>query len=204
MARVDATHTDLWVLGFTLVLSLATGVLFGIAPAWSASSPDLQDALRDASRSAGGPRAARLRSGLVILETALALILLAGAGVLLKTFLTLRGTAPGFDSANVLVLNLWIPQPRFAKLPDRSQLYDGVLARVRGLPGVRSAGLVADLPLNGGTDSLAFHVVGRPTLPRQVLQRRFQRGHGGLFQDDGDRGARSRSSPRPIAGTRRR
>jgi predicted permease len=159
--RADATHTDVWVLAFTLALSLATGVLFALAPALSSASPDLNDALRDASHAATGVRAPRLRSGLVILETALALVLLAGAGVLLKTFVTLRNTPPGFDSAHLLVLDLWLPQPRFAKLSDRTQFQDGMLTRLRGVPGVRSAALVADLPLNGGTDSLGFHILGR-------------------------------------------
>src|SRR2546427_8692152 len=103
-----------------------------------------------------------LTESLLLASAGGALGLLAGAGVLLKTFLTLRGTAPGFESANVLAVDLWMPQPRFAKLPDRSQFYTDALARIRSLPGVRSAAFVADLPLNGGTDGLGFHIVGRP------------------------------------------
>src|SRR5258706_12617609 len=90
--RVDATSTDLSVLVFTVAVSVGTGVLFGAFPAFASASPDLNDALRDASRSTTGARAPRVRSGLVVLETALALVLLAGAGTLLKTFLSLRGT----------------------------------------------------------------------------------------------------------------
>jgi putative ABC transport system permease protein len=160
--RIDATHTDGWVLGFTLVLSLATGVIFGVVPALSSASPDLTGAMREAGRSATGARAPRLRSGLVILETALALVLLAGAGALLKTFATLRSTAPGFQSDHLLAADLWLPQPRFALRADRERFYDGVLGRLRDLPGVRSAAFVADLPLNGDTDGLGFHIVGRP------------------------------------------
>jgi len=160
--RIDATHTDAWVLGFTLVLSLATGVIFGVAPALSSASPDLTDALREASRSATGVRAPRLRSSLVILETALALVLLAGAGVLLKTFMMLQATPPGFQPDHLLAVDLWLPQPRFASRPDRERFYDGVLTRLRQVPGVRSAAFVADLPLNGGSDGLGFHILGRP------------------------------------------
>lgn len=160
--RIDATHTDAWVLGFTLMLSLATAAVFGVAPALSSASPDLTDALREASRSATGVRAPRLRSGLVILETALALALLAGAGVLLKTFATLRVTSPGFQPDHLLAVDVWLPQPRFALRLDRERFYDGVLSRLREVPGVRSAAFVADLPLNGDTDGLGFHIVGRP------------------------------------------
>jgi putative ABC transport system permease protein len=160
--RVVATSTDLTVLLFTVVVSVATGVLFGVFPAFASASPDLNDALRDASRSTTGARAPRARSGLVVLETALALVLLAGAGTLLKTFLSLRGTHPGFESSHVLALDLWLPQPRFAQRDARARFYDDALSRVQALPGIRSAAFVADLPLNGGTDSQGFHIVGRP------------------------------------------
>jgi predicted permease len=184
--RVDATHTDVWVLGFTVALSITTGVLFGLAPAWSSASPDLNDALREGSHAATGARAPRLRSGLVILETALALVLLAGAGVLLKTFLTLRSTAPGFDSANMLIVDLWMPQPRFEKLPDRAQFYDGLRSRLGALPGVRSAALVADLPLNDSSDSLSFHIVGRPDpAPGKAFGAGFNVATAGYFKTMG-------------------
>ena len=160
--RVDATSTDLSVLAFTIAVSLATGVVFGAFPAFASASPDLNDALRDASRSTTGLRAPRVRSGLVVLETALALVLLAGAGTLLKTFLALRATHPGFETSHVLALDLWLPQPRFAQRDARASFYDDALKRVQALPGVRSAAFVADLPLNGGTDSQGFHIVGRP------------------------------------------
>jgi putative ABC transport system permease protein len=160
--RVDATSTDLSVVAFTSIVSLATGIMFGAFPAFASSAPDLNDALRDASRSTTGTRAPRVRSGLVVLETALALVLLAGAGTLLKTFLSLRATHPGFDPSHVLAIDLWLPQPRFAQRDVRAQFYDDALRRVRALPGVTSAAFVADLPLNGGTDSLGFHIVGRP------------------------------------------
>jgi ABC-type lipoprotein release transport system permease subunit len=106
VSRVDATSTDLSVVAFTSIVSLATGVIFGAFPAFASSSPDLNDALRDASRSTTGTRAPRVRSGLIVLETALALVLMAGAGTLLKTFLSLRGTHPGFDTSHVLALDL--------------------------------------------------------------------------------------------------
>jgi putative ABC transport system permease protein len=105
--------------------------------------------------------ASRLRRSLVVLETAMALVLLAGAGTLLKTFLTLQGTNPGFETANVLKADLLLPLPQYNEFADRARFYEAAQARVRALPGVRTAAFVSDLPLSGGTDSLAFHVVGR-------------------------------------------
>jgi putative ABC transport system permease protein len=162
VARADAAGVDGTVLLFMLVVSLVTGALFGVLPALAAASPDLNDALRESGRSATGLRAPRLRQGLVVLETALALVLLAGAGTLLKTFLTLRTTHPGFEPSHVLALDLFLPQPRFAERNDRVRFFDDALRRIHALPGVRSAAFVADLPLGGSTDSESFHIVGRP------------------------------------------
>ncbi|HEV3141796.1 MAG TPA: FtsX-like permease family protein, partial [Vicinamibacterales bacterium] len=89
-------------------------------------------------------------------------VLLVGAGVLLKTFATLRSTPPGFQSDHLLAADFWLPQPRFAQRADRERFYDGVLERLRHTPGVRAAAFVADLPLNGGSDGLGFRIVGRP------------------------------------------
>jgi putative ABC transport system permease protein len=184
--RIDATHTDAWVLGFTLILSLATGAIFGVVPALSSASPDLTDAMREAGRSNTGARAPRLRSGLVILETALALVLLASAGVLLKTFATLRSTHPGFESDHLVAADVWLPQPRFAQRADRERYYDGVLGRLRGVPGVRSAAFVADLPLNGGSDGLGFHIVGRPDpAPGKSFSAGFNIATAGYFRTMG-------------------
>jgi putative ABC transport system permease protein len=184
--RVDATSTDLSVLIFTILVSVATGVVFGAFPAFASASPDLNDSLRDASRSTTGARAPRVRSGLVVLETALALMLLAGAGTLLKTFLSLRGTHPGFETSHVLALDLWLPQPRFAQRDARARFYDDALQRVQALPGVRSAAFVADLPLNGGTDSQGFHIVGRSDpAPGKTYSAGFNIATAGYFETMG-------------------
>jgi putative ABC transport system permease protein len=162
VARVDATGTDGPVLFFTLLVSLFTGTLFGVLPALASASPNLNDALRESGRSTTGSRAPRLRQVLVVLETALALVLLAGAGTLLKTFVTLRTTHPGFEASHVLALELFLPQPRFAERGPRVQFFGEALRRIHALPGVRSAAFVADLPLGGGADTESFHIVGRP------------------------------------------
>jgi len=160
--RVETTGVDGWVLGFTILISLATGIVFGLAPAFSAVSPDLNATLRDDSRSTTSHRSPRLQRALVVVETALALILLAGAGVLLKSLWTLGSVSRGFESDHVLAVDLWLPQPRFAKLSDRARFFGETLTHLRNTPGVRSAGFVADLPLNGGSDGLGFRIVGRP------------------------------------------
>jgi putative ABC transport system permease protein len=160
--RLDAVRTDGFVLAFAICASFATGILFGILPAWSVSAADLNQSLRDANRTSSSGRAPRARRGLVVAETALALILLAGAGVLMRTLLTMRATSPGFDTRNVLAIDLWLPPARFTRVEQRASFIDATLARVRALPGVRAAAVVADLPLNGSTDSQSFHIVGRP------------------------------------------
>ena len=160
--RLEMTRTDVWVLAFTTIVSLATGVVFGVVPALVSSSPDLNDALRDAGRSSTGTRAPRVRRGLVVLETALALVLLAGAGVLTKTLLTMRATPTGFDATNLLAVDVWMPPTRFGTLERRAPFFDAALARIRALPGVRAAAFVADLPLSGANDHESFHIPGRP------------------------------------------
>jgi putative ABC transport system permease protein len=160
--RADAVHTDIWVLGFTAIVSLATGLLFGVVPALSSASLELNADLRDSSRNRGGIRGPRLRSALVIVETALAVVLLAGAAVLLRTFMTMRNTSPGFRTDDVFAAEVWLPQPRFLNVLDRVRFYNGVLTRLRGRPGIQSAAFVSDLPLGGGSDTLGFHIVGRP------------------------------------------
>ena len=181
--RLDAVSTDASVLAFTVTVSLATGVLFGALPAFASTSPDLNDALREGGRSSTGLRAPRIRSALVVVETALALVLLAGAGTLLKTFLTLRATHPGFETAHVLAINLSLPQPRFARQGNRTQFFDAALRHVRAVPGVRAAAVVADLPLNGGIDSQTFHIPGRPDpAPGTGFSSGFNIATAGYFQ----------------------
>jgi putative ABC transport system permease protein len=167
--RIESTGVDGWVLGFALLLSIATGLFFGalFAPA-AASARNLDESLRESGRTASGsPRGRRLRSLLVVTEIALALVLLAGAGLLLKNLWVMRTTAPGFETHNVLAASFWLPPNKFADDPARWRLYEELLARAQAHPGVRSAGLVANLPMAGGSDSLQFHIEGRPDPPNE-------------------------------------
>jgi predicted permease len=161
--RIESTSTDGTVLLFTLALSLATGVVFGILPALSAASTDFVENLRESSRTAtSGASGRRLRSTLVIAETALALVLLAGAGVLLRAFLALRATSPGFRTENLLAVGFWLPQAKLRRPSEVVRFSETLLERVRALGTVHSSAMIANLPLGGGNDTLGFRLPGRP------------------------------------------
>ena len=160
--RIEATHSDWWVLGFAFALSLLTGILFGVVPALVAAPTALNDTLREFSRSVtASVRGRRARAGLMIAETALALVLLAGAGMLLKSLFVLRSTAPGFTAERLLTVEFWLPERKLGAPAARAAFYSDLLARVRTVSGVRSAALVADLPLGGGANTLGFKIPGR-------------------------------------------
>ena len=182
--RLGNTRIDLPVLGFTLLISAAAGIVFGILPAFGAASADLNQGLRESSRSAtGNLRGQRIRSSLVVMETALAVVLLSGAGILLKSFLVMRSTAPGFRTDNLFAVEFSLPRIKFAKAPERLRFFASVLNRIESIPGVRSAALVADLPLGGGEDGLGFHIVGRPDpSPEASFQANFNIASAGYFQ----------------------
>ena len=182
--RLGDTRIDVSVLGFTFLISVAAGIAFGILPALGAASADVNEGLRGASRSATGSlRGQRIHSGLVVMETAVALLLLSGAGILLKSFLVMRSTAPGFRTDNVFALEFSLPRIKFAKVSERLRFFKSVLDRVGSIPGVRSAALVADLPLGGGEDGMGFHIVGRPDpSPEANFQANFNIASAGYFQ----------------------
>ncbi len=158
---------DTRVLGFTLLLSVLTGLLFGVLPALQASGTDPQDALREGGRtSSAGPRARLLRRALVVCEMAIALVLLAGAGLLVKSFLRLQTIDPGLSVDRVLTLRLWMPDSRYAEDATQVHFYDEVLRRTAALPGVATAALTSDLPLGGSDSVLNFSIEGRPDAKR--------------------------------------
>jgi hypothetical protein len=130
---------DAWLLGFTLLASLLTGVLFGLLPAWLLSGVELRAALQSGERiSSGGSQ--RLRSVLVVTEIALALVLLVGAGLLIRSFWRLVNVEAGFDAHNVLTMQLQLPEKDYAEKPRVVAFYNQLLQRVQTLPGVRSPG----------------------------------------------------------------
>jgi putative ABC transport system permease protein len=133
-------------------------------PAIVGAPADLNASLRETARSVTeGARGRQVRALLMIAETALALILLAGAALLLKTLGTWRNTSPGFTTANILTVDLRLPARKFAVQETRALFIKEVHDRLQSIPGIASTAFVADLPLNGDSDSLGFQVVGRPS-----------------------------------------
>src|SRR5215216_4200261 len=149
------------VLLFTLGLSLFSGIVFGLAPAFQASKPNLNDSLKEGSRQNTGS-SHRLRSSLVVFEVALSLMLLVGAGLLARSFLSLLKTNPGFNADNVLTMNLVLPGAKYREQPLRAAFYNDLVQRVKTYPGVESAAAVNYLPLGGSNSSDSYLVEGVP------------------------------------------
>ena len=161
--RLENIHIDGWVLGFAFLVSLLTGIFFGLAPALAASRVDLNESLKEGSRSVTGSlRPVQLRSLLVVSEVALSLVLLVGAGLMIRSFLLLSRVETGVNIRNVLALDFSLYESRYAQPHVRADFLRQVAERVRTLPGVKSASWVTDLPLSDNTDSLGFSIAGRP------------------------------------------
>ncbi|HZL29079.1 MAG TPA: ABC transporter permease [Acidobacteriaceae bacterium] len=153
---------DWRVLAFTLVVSLGTGILFGLFPALGASRPDLHSTLKESSnRSGTSYRQNKARSLLVISEVSLALVLLVGAALLIRTFVKLRAVDPGFNPKNVLTMYMSLTGDRFEKTAGVAQLARLGRERLNAIPGVEASAATCCLPLEGGF-GLPFIVVGRP------------------------------------------
>jgi putative ABC transport system permease protein len=164
--RLNEIHTDWRVLVFTLAASLLTGFLFGLAPALNLSKSDVQEAMKESGRgTAGGVRSSRLRHALIITEVALSVVLLAGAGLLFRSFLQLQSVNAGFTPQQVLTARLTPSGNDFRTNADFVNFYDNVLQRLREVPGVQYAGIINTLPLSKGPTT-GFRVEGRPVLPR--------------------------------------
>ena len=150
------------VLAFTLAVALLTGILFGLIPALEATRSDLSATLKESGGRTGTSfRQNKARSVLVVSEMALALILLIGAALLIRTFLALRSVDPGFNAHNVLTMQMSLTGPRFEKTAGVAQLARDGIQRIESLPGVEAAGTTCCLPLEGGF-GLPFTILGRP------------------------------------------
>jgi putative ABC transport system permease protein len=154
------------VLGFTAGLSLLTGILFGLAPALGASKVDLQEALKEGGRGTTAGRARhRARNAFVVAEMALALLLAAGAGLLIRSLTLLESVNPGFDPANLLTFHLSLPMAKYGNEAARQRFFEDLLGRVRALPGVEAATGDSFLPFTGIGSATSFTIVGRPAPP---------------------------------------
>ncbi|MGH9693750.1 MAG: ABC transporter permease, partial [Bryobacteraceae bacterium] len=157
-----AVTLDWRVLAFTLAVALLTGILFGLIPALEATRSDLSATLKESGGRAGTSfRQNKARSVLVVSEMALALVLLIGAALLIRTFIALRAVDPGFDAHNVLTMQMSLTGPRFEKTAGVAQLARDGIERIESLPGVEAAGTTCCLPLEGGF-GLPFTILGRP------------------------------------------
>jgi putative ABC transport system permease protein len=155
---------DAQVLAYTLLLSIAAGVLAGLFPSLRFSRVDVNEALKQGTRG-GSEAGGKTRNLLVVCEVALSLVLLIGAGLMIRTLWQLRDVRPGFDSSNVLTMNVAIPRGRFATASGEINFFRDVLQRVKALPGVEEAGAIDSLPLDGGGSHQPFSIEGRPVLP---------------------------------------
>jgi putative ABC transport system permease protein len=161
--RAAAIHVNASIFAFTMLIALATGILFGLAPAAQAARTDLQQTLREGGRGAtSGSRRLRLRNALVIGEVSLACILLIGAGLMLRSFVNLLHTDPGFRPQHVLTALVTLPDAQYKKRADIIQFYNQLTIRLKSLPGVRAAGAGSDLPWTGWDDNLGgFGIEGK-------------------------------------------
>jgi putative ABC transport system permease protein len=157
---------DMKVLVFTAVISVVTGIVFGIIPAWRASCPDLNETLSDGGRSAGAVSTrSPLRSALVVAEVALALVLLICAGLLIKSVMRLRGVDPGFKPDRLITMNVWLPTAKYPKAPDWNLFFNRMLERIQTIPGVDAASLTSVLPVSANFDRRTIEAEGQPHAP---------------------------------------
>jgi putative ABC transport system permease protein len=168
LVSLQTVGLNFTVLGWTLGVSLLTGIIFGLAPALHVSRLNLNDSLKEGGKSEAGQASGsrRLRNALVVSEIALAVVLLASAGLLIRSFVRLQQVDRGFVTDNVLTMVVRLPEARYREDPQLVQFFSQTLERVRQLPTVRSAGMVNYLPLYGGLgSSTAFKILGQPEPP---------------------------------------
>ena len=163
LPRVTETGVDLRVLGFTLLVSILLGVLFGLAPAWQGSKAELTSGLKEGGRGTGeGSHGGRIRSSLIIAQVAISLCLLVCAGLLVNSFWHLRQVKPGFVPANLLTFKISLPNTKYEKPDQIENFYQQLVTRIRPLPGVQDVSAVTPLPLSGDNALVGFAIEGVP------------------------------------------
>ena len=168
LPRAEQVGPDAWVLGFTFGLSLLTGIAFGLAPAFQATRRELRESLSESARTVTG-RNERLRSALVVSEIALTLVLLTGAGLLLKSFLRIQSVDPGFRPENVLTVTVDLPDSRYRTPAQMQGFHEAALAGLSSLPGVVSSGAVNWMPLGRNLIRGDFQLEGGRQLPSRYV-----------------------------------
>jgi putative ABC transport system permease protein len=168
LPRADEIGIDATVMAFTFVVSVLTGMLFGLAPALQTSKTDLQRTLKEGGRSSSADRGGQtVRRVLVVAEVALALTLLIGAGLLIRSVARLQGVDPGFDPGNLLTFSLSLPQAKYASDTQQIAFFDQVLPRIAAVPGVRAVGGTSTMPFGGSWSTGSFQVEGLQQAPNQ-------------------------------------
>ncbi|MFN2507500.1 MAG: ABC transporter permease [Chthoniobacterales bacterium] len=159
--RLQDVTVDRWVLGWTALISLGSGILFGLAPAWHGTRMDLNNSLKEGGRSGTESTGARrLRSFLVVTEIALAMMLLVGAGLLIRSFVQLQQVRPGFQTGQLLTMQVPLPRAKYTENAQVVSFYDRLLTQVAAVPGVRSAAISSSLPPNGLQVTDTFNLDG--------------------------------------------
>ncbi|HZI94749.1 MAG TPA: ABC transporter permease [Patescibacteria group bacterium] len=182
----DQIALDFRVVAFTLGLSVFTGLLFGLAPALQASRPDLNTALKHSGVRSGSARRGIARHALVVVEVALSMTLLIGAGLMLRSLVKLQSVDPGFRSDNLMTMSVNLSPSRYPEDTQVSAFFDQVVARVGALPGVVSAAAVEYLPLSGMDGSTGFFIDGRPIpTPADNVQTHYRSTTPGYFRTMG-------------------
>jgi putative ABC transport system permease protein len=175
--RLAQVNLDVRALAFTFFTTLTVGIVFGLAPSLHSSKPDLNNALKESAASSGGGRRwlrrFRLRDLLVVMQTALAVVLLAGAGLLIKSFVKLQQVELGFKPANVIAITLSPPFNRFPKGPFKSDYYRQLLESLQTMPGVEAAAATTSAPTAGAFMNVTFLIAGRTEPPSSETQRAF-------------------------------
>ncbi|HXA04417.1 MAG TPA: ABC transporter permease [Bryobacteraceae bacterium] len=162
LPRVQMIGVDVRMLAFTLAATVLTALLFGLTPALHASRASLSNSLKEGGRgSTAGLSSGRIRNVLVMAELALALVLLAGGGLLMRTFVNLERINPGFDPHNVITMSLDLPDARYPNQKSAISFYRQLLERLEEQPGVRAAGVTSDLPWSGYDENTGFELQGR-------------------------------------------
>jgi predicted permease len=192
--RIETVRVNLAVLAFTAGVAVLTGLAVGLVPAWTSSMASLTEAMQEGGRSSTAGRGRTLfRDCLIAVEVALSLMLLTGAGLMLKSFTKIRAVDPGFHPERVLTVDFSLPAQHYPDPSKTAQFYRDLLDRVRATPGVQSAGLVTVAPLQGHFMDTTFTVEGRPPLPTgQFLDAVVRSADPGYFRAAGIRVVRGR------------
>lgn len=160
----DDIGIDTWTLGFTLLVSFAAGIIIGIVPAFQFTRANLSDSLKQgAGRTGGTPMKQHTRKALVISEVALSLVLLIGAGLMIRSFWKLQKVDPGFDTSNALTMSVALTPIRYSEPHQQLAFLDRAIEQISAVPGVVSVGATTTVPLAGGGSTQPFSIEGRPT-----------------------------------------